>query len=392
MPATPGHFARDPESLFFAKVEAAYDTVAAFVATDAMSLHSLVFEPERPRAKSKERAGGSSTKAFVRSGPLGGKWTAVGYIRLVSAGVVPRIDPLLHAAFGATGTVVGGTSVTYSISGAAPASLQLGKRIGSAIYEVANGAWVEEVKIEMTTSEFKITFSGGFASYARIFGAEVATGGASATDADVPYKLSHIHNMQVGGRVIFGALDNSGAGYLITAVDEASNPPEITVSPVLEDDVTEHDEILPWTPSQTLTGTILEFVEGGVAIDSGSEVGFVSSTTTFKTGRYGRMEASNPKPAGVLRGDRSVEQELQLVFVDKDNGTFVNSGWVDDTVDLLIRMGDTAGLRMKLDIPKLNVDITPIETPEDGTVGIATLKGTALMNSAEFDEFKITLD
>jgi hypothetical protein len=392
MPATPGHYARDTESFFFIKEEATYNTTLAFVGTDAVPLHSLTLEHDRPKGRTPERVGSSSPHLRVRTGPQGGKWTAVSFVRLASAGVAPRMEALMKATFGAAGAVVGATSVTWSISGAAAVpSLQLAKRVGSAVYDIGNGGWVEQLKVELPQNELaKLTWTGGFSKYSRVFGAEVAAGGAALGAADVPYKLTHLYNLQVGGRVAFGALTNSGAGYLITAVDQSVNPPEITVSPVLEDAVAEHDEILPWTPTQdTSWGTLLENVESGVALAGGSEIGFRDATVTFNTGYYARQEASSYRPSGILRGDRSVELDLNLVFVDKDNGLYINRALADEQLSVALRLGDTAGLRFRVSIPNLDCDYTPLELNEDGTVASAKLKGVGLQSAAEFDELSI---
>jgi hypothetical protein len=283
------------QSFCYAKLEATYNTRTSWAATDAIALMGdLKLEPDRPKARTKERVGTSSAHARVRSGLQTGKWTGVFYVKLSGAGVKPDMDPLLEAAFSTAGAVDSGVSVTYAFSSGAPKSLQLGKRVSTVLNEVANGAWVD-------------------------------------------------------------------------------------------------DAIVPVTPSQTLAGTVLEFVDGSMTLDGGSALGFVQSKTVISTGIYAREEASSHLPAGLLKGQRNVEHEVQVYFTDHDTGPFIGRAWDDANVAIVNIIGSTAGYRMKQILPKLNVDVVPIDLPDDNKAAMAMIKGLALQSAAEFDECSLVL-
>jgi hypothetical protein len=380
------------QSFCYAKLEATYNTRTSWAATDAIALMGdLKLEPDRPKARTKERVGTSSAHARVRSGLQTGKWTGVFYVKLSGAGVKPDMDPLLEAAFSTAGAVDSGVSVTYAFSSGAPKSLQLGKRVSTVLYEVANGAWVDTLTIELLNGEFKLTFSGGFASFALVYGSEVATGGALITETTVPYKLIHKGNIKAGGVVTIGSRTNGGVGYTISSVDDTANPPTMVITPMLEGAVAEDDAIVPVTPSQTLAGTVLEFVDGSMTLDGGSALGFVQSKTVISTGIYAREEASSHLPAGLLKGQRNVEHEVQVYFTDHDTGPFIGRAWDDANVAIVNIIGSTAGYRMKQILPKLNVDVVPIDLPDDNKAAMAMIKGLALQSAAEFDECSLVL-
>ncbi len=369
------------------KVESTYDTAAAFSATDGIGLIDLKIDPSKEFQLSKERVGTASAQAMI-AGMSGGKWSAVSEIKPNAVGVAPDSGELIRAALG-TETISGGVSVTYSLNDSAPNSLQLDKYVGAGLCQIANGAWVEQMDIEIQgNAPPKMSLSGGFATYGWVHGAEVNTN-ALITATTVYYKTAHKGNLGVNGRVKFGTEDAAGAGYLITAVDDTASPPSITISPQLAAGISADAVIAPLVPTLTLSGTLLGGVSAGLTVD-GSSVNFISGKIQIKTGLHGRnKEATASKSAGVLRGDREITGELQVYYIDKESGPLIGRAWAGTTRALVLRIGaNTAAQRMTINIPKAFLEVVPIDVP-DREEATATIKFRALQNAAAADELTL---
>jgi hypothetical protein len=383
------NFAYGVDAQFAALVETTYGTNEAFDTNDGVGLIDLKLDGARTFEESKERVGSASAQAMI-PGMYSGKWSASSEVKTQAAGTAPDNGEMIRAAMG-TETVSGGVSVTYSLSSNTP-SLQLARKSGLGFYEVANGAWVEQFDLEVQGNTApKISWSGGYATHGWVYGAQVntnASGGASS----VLYKTAHKGNLGKNGLVRFGTEDNGGAGYLITAVDDTTSPPSITISPVLDNNISADDDIIPMLPAPTLAGTLLGGINASLTVD-GTSVNFVSAKISVKTGFHGRdKEASADRSTGIMRGKREVTGEIQVYFIDKESGPVIGRAWSGTTRALALRFGaNTAGQRMKLNIPNAHIDVTPVEMPE-AEEAMATIKFRALESAAANDEFNIVFD
>jgi hypothetical protein len=385
----PASLAHGVDQKFFAKAEVTFDTNLAFAGTDALGLESLKIEPSMPWQPTNERVGTASAQAFVK-GMRGGKWTAVSYVKPNGAGVAPDIGELIRAAMG-TETVNGGVSVVYSLADAAPVSLQLARRVGDGLYEVINGAVVEQMDLELQgNSPPKITFSGSFATYGHLFGCTVAAN-ALAAATTVQYTTTMKGSVSKNARVAFGSEDNAGAGYLVTAVDNTVSPPTMTISPGLANGITLGDAIKPLTPTPSISGTILAGVGSGLTIDA-TAFGAISSKWSLKTGFHLLdKEATADRPTYAARGKRELAIEHQIYFLDQTNGTLIGRGPDGVAHSISTRFGEnTAAKRMIAAAPSAwLMDMVPIEVPE-ADEALATIKHMAKQSAAAADEFTLS--
>lgn len=381
---------------FFVKAEATFDTVQAVVTTDAVGLIELKLEPEEAFERTMERVGTASLQGEVAR-KFNHRWSAVSYVKPAAAGTAPDIGPFLTAAFG-TETVVGGTSVTYSLSDSETiGTLQLVKRSGDGYYEVANGAWVETVEVEVTgNDEPKITFSGGYATHGYIYGEVPTTGTHIATATTINLTASTSERIAANAAVRFldsaGAVedDNGGAGFTVVSVDYAADT--MVITPALSNPLTSGGTVVPFTPAQTLGGTIISSNNSALTIDS-TDYGFISSKMTLNTGIHGlNAEADSATVTRTAKADREVECEHQFYFVNTENSILLGETRQGTVRNISTRAGaNTAGARMKINTPALRLGVAPVEIPssEESTY---TLSGYARQNSTAADELTLVFD
>lgn len=374
---------------FFAKIESAYDTVPTWAATDGVGCVDMVLDPDKAYHLSKERVGTASQQAMI-AGARSGKWSVITYVKPNAAGVAPDITDLLKSVF--SETVSGGTSVTYALVDTAPSSIALMRHVPLSLQEVATGGWTDDVQIEIKgNDEPKFTFTGGYATHGYAYGCDVGAGGALITATTVPYALAHKGNLAKNARVSIDGNTNASAGYLISSVDNTTNPPTF-VTTALTGAVNAAGVISPYAPSPTLSGTLLGGTSAGLTFD-GTAVGFIDMKLKIKTGYHGRSkEATTDRPTGIIRGERLVEGEIQFYFLDRESAAIAGRSWDAATRLIALRVGaNTAAQRMKVTIPKAFGMVSPIKIPgaDEATF---SYKFTALQSAAACDEAVILFD
>ena len=386
----------------WAKLEASYDTLQRFVATDAVGLNELKLEPSQAYLRSKEHLGTASLVDEIK-GKAAGKWSAQSYVKPNGAGVAPDVGDMVKAAMGAV-TVVASTSVTYSFNSLAPPTLQLARAIGTQLYECVTGAWVEELTIEVVGNQPALfNWSGGFATYGWVFGAGVYTP-STVSEAATSFTLAESSRgkIGVGACIKIGTDDNSGTGYLVTGYDPDNAT--VTFAPALAATQTGATLVVPFTPSQTIGGNILSGVNCGLSFDGGSTaLGMNSCKVNIKTGFHGLdKEATASKVTGVSRGRREVMFEANAYY-DATTGTHTQrwlgmgmdgfvAGFNGADANILARIGsNTVAKRLKLVAAKARVEVVPVNVPdeEEATVDI---KAVARMASAANDELTLVFD
>lgn len=374
---------------FWVKPEVTFDTVQAHAATDAVNLRELKLDPELAMEATVEHVGTASHQGEI-TGTTSGKWSAVAEVRPAAAGTAPDIGEMLKAGF-YTETVSGGTSVTYSFADAIPPrSLQLVRIAGSKLYEVANGAWVEQIDFELPAQGAPplISFSGGYASHGMLLGGASVDGIHSAPDTSIQLQAGDAERIRPGVYVYFADETNTNAGYLVTAVDHDTDI--ITISPTLAGDLADDDALLPVAISQTLGGSVIGSVSS-VATIGGTSVGMISCKLSVATGIRGLMnECTTNRPNRLSLGRRVVNFEGQFYFLDTGN-VELGKAWEGATTSVAITIGSAAGARIKLNIPKIRCAVSPIEVP-DADDAVFTLKGQARQSAAAADECTVVFD
>lgn len=383
------------DAKYFAKIESAFDTIATFAATDAVPLLDLKFTPKQDYHRSMEHLGTAGLVNEIKS-MSGGTWSATAYVKPNAAGVAPDVGPFLKAAFG-TETIVADTSVTYAFNSSDPSTIQLGRFLGTSFGEWVTGAWIEELTIEVQGGqEPKISVSGGFATIGWAFTATAGDVLISATTLTLA--SSSASRVGVNARIKIGTDDNAGAGYLVTAYNPSTRV--VTFSPALGSGQTA-PTIVPFYPSQTLSGFIVGGISCGLSLDGGSTaIGMISGKTVVKTGYKPKdKEATASKPTGVYRGLREINVEVQAYFLPTENGTWVGhaldglvSGNVAGDANMVMRVGEnTAAQRMKVNAPKARVEVSPLDIPESDAVTTA-IKLVPRQNSAADDQMTLVFD
>lgn len=379
----------------FAKVEATYDTLQAFVAADAVKLLTFKLSPEYALEATKEHTASGSRNGLI-PGRKGGKWSASGYFYLNGAGVAPECAAFLQAAYGKE-TVVGGTSVTYTINNAeTPKSLQLGRLTDTNFYEVATGCVVEKLTIKSSNERPVWEAEGSFATYGSMTPAKCAAAGALTGASTVPLLAAHAGSIRVNSVLYYtssgSTYNNTGAGYTVTAV--STDGATITVSPVLEHGITENDPLIPFAVAPSYGGTLMGASASMGALTIASRtMRYREHALSFTTGRHTRDdEAISDRPTGVIPGKALVDGQISAVFVDSDYGPFVGRAWDIDGHALVNRLGpNTAGSRMTLNAPNVFFKVVGQDFPEANET-MVQLSYEAHQNAAEYDEHTLVLD
>jgi hypothetical protein len=383
------------DARYYARVESTYDTVAAFVGGDAVPLLDLVITPTHEYHRSKEHLGTASLVDEIK-GMSGGTWSATAYVKPNAAGVAPDIGEILKAAMGAE-TIVASTSVTYSLNSANPSTLQLARQIGTTLYEVITGAWIESIEISVAGNEEPtISVSGGFATYGWVFGGAVSTATITALDTTFTLATAHRGKIGVNGRIQIGTDNNAGAGYLVTAY--APSTGLVTFSPALGVTQTGATAIVPFGPTPTLGGFIVGGISCGLSLDGGTtQIGVISAKVAIQTGFRGlASEATTNKPTFAARGLREVSVDLEAYFRDTENAIYVGkaldglvSGSFAADANMILRLGENvAAKRMIINAPKARIDVSPLSIPESEET-TAAIKLMPRKNAANDDEITI---
>lgn len=374
---------------FWLQVESAYDTHEAWAATDGLGLKSCEIEPSLKYNKVHNHLGSLSLLKEVE-GKRGGKWSLKSYVDPAAAGTAPDIGELLKHALG-TETVSGGTSVTYSLADTTPSSLALRRASGTDFSESAWGMWCEELGIEIKGgSEPEITASGGFARYSCLYPGATVSGAHTTPDTTIQLASGDAGRVRPGAYIGFGAETNGGAGYLVTAVDYATDI--ITISPTLANNVAGGTAVVNVVPAHTLSGA---GVVGGIACGlsiGGTSVGVISASVQIKTGiKALDDEATSDRASRIVRAPyREITGEFEVYFLT-ENDLMIGKAWNGTQQALILRAGaNTAGARMKVNAPYARLEVTPIDLPE-AEVAKAKIKFVA-RGSAGADELTIVFD
>lgn len=353
------------DQVAFAAIETNFDTLQAVVGSQGFGFKTLKIQPTKEFHKSEEQLGSASLQNEI-AGKVGGRWEGEVYTKPQTAGSAPDCGPFHRA----SGMAEDGSD--YDLSQAAPLSLQIVRHVGDELYQVINGAWVEQVEAELTgNAEPVLKFSGGFATYGGMKGAPQtdATGYAQGS-SQIGLGAGHPGKIFVGAVVAFGDSDNGGDGYTVTAI--SANRATITISPTIqagEDIATAATPITPVSPTPVYVGTIQGGIACNLSIDDGGgavNVGLISYKSTFQTGIHGMDKEAHTDRANRLgRGKRVVEGEIQFYFLD-ETAAYVGRAWDGDLYAVDVRFGPaTANNSLTISHPALRLAVPEIDVPPD---------------------------
>lgn len=374
------------DDVFYAAVEATFDTHQAFTGANALYLESLDIEPDVPFIKSKEKNGSASLFAEYAD-ITGGKFKATFLLRANAAGTAPPHDAIYRAAFGAAPTFPGGTASLYNLAAAGPISLQLARRSGAQFYEAINGCVVTEIELDLSTGAARVTVSGEFTSYGCVVGTPVTTATVTAGASTFTLAATSQNKIRRGARIQIGTDNNTSTGYAVTDVSAAG---VVTFSPNLGVTQSGATNITSFAPTPTFTGTLLAGVDANLSVDS-TTTDFQSAKVSMKTGNHLlKKESSRTRPGRASRGERDISVEI-LTYADESlqQSLALNLGGSAPTPvlrNIILRAGsNTAAQRVNFEMGATRVAHSAVKVPEAEEATVV-LMGTPRRVSVAEDE------
>ncbi|MBU2538082.1 MAG: hypothetical protein KKH22_06560 [Proteobacteria bacterium] len=311
-----------------------------------------------------------------------GDWSLPMYLRPSgSPGVAPQGGSLFKALFGSE-TVVGSTSVTYSLAKQLP-SFSLWTKYGDTVF-FATGATADQAKMGISKKgALKLDLSGKF----------MAMGwcGTDELSALIDYIATPItaipvkdaKKYTVGGKIKVGTDDNAGAGYTITAVNVTTNT--LTIAVGVQTDHAVDTVVAPFLPAGTIVGSPVESRTASVSFDGGSTaIKIKGMDLTIGNGiQYQEDEIQAPGieyPTDYVEGQRSVVGTVTLLLRRDDLKYFYDGITAGVEKNIKISAGEnTAGKRVSLTMGRSRIK-APTMNPSSPTVELRmdiTALGTA---------------
>ncbi len=344
------------ETVAFLKLESAWGVLAPPSASDAVSPTAV---PSAKQAESftpsAEITGSRSLLARFRDKTPAGEWSLSLYPRPAGAtGSKPAEAALLKAALGDE-TVNAGLNVVYAPALDLP-SLSLCFREGHTTHFVG-GCVVESLAFSLEAKGApRLEAKGKFKEVLRAGSEETAS---DSTTTLIKLAAGGARLFDVGARVQIGPDDHAGAGYLVSAKDEAADT--ITLAVACGAAPSAGVLVQGFLPTPTLVGAPVESHTGLLTMDS-AELLITSGTITIAN-QIKMIEdevSSEAGPTGFTAGQRTVSGELKCFF-RRTYASLFGQARSQAPAALRLSAGDAAGRKLRLDLPSAVVD-----TPEAG--------------------------
>ena len=349
----------------FAKIQSALGTFAMPAATDALRVRTIphpgqdgMFTPIDEIANTR------SMSARTFDGLAAGSFDLQAYARPSgAAGTEPEEDVLMYAAFGDK-TVNAGTSVVYSLA--------VDKPYFSMIVQEDHSTWycydckVGAFQLMMARrGPVGLTFGCQVLKAAMAGKGETVAGSASAT---VNLDSGHALRFVAGAYVKLGSDDNTGAGYLISAVDTSADT--LTVSPAPGTPPAAGVTVEGFVPSQTLGGYVVNGSSGGLSFDSaaltitGVDLSINDSLTPDQDELTG-----DDYPSGLDEGQRQVSGSIAARY-RLENAKFFSLARTQTQKAVQVTAGSVSGKMLQLDLGQVEVS-TPAINPDQPNLNMS---------------------
>lgn len=251
-----------------------------------------------------------------------GDWSLPMYIRPSgTAGVAPQGGALLKAQFG-TETVVGSTSVTYSLAKQLP-SFSIWTKYGDTVF-FASGASADTAKLGISKKgALKLDMNGKFMAMGWCGTDELSAAIDYVATPITAIPVKDAKKYTVGGKIMVGTDDNAGLGYAITAVNVTTNI--LTIATGLDTDQAVDTVVAPFLPAGTIVGSPVESRTATVSFDGGSTTTKIKGLDlTFSNSvQYMEDEISDDEnPTDYVEGQRSVTGSVTILMRRDDLGYF----------------------------------------------------------------------
>jgi hypothetical protein len=370
------------ENIAFAKLETTFGILAAFAATDAVA---VLGEPSLSQplsfSDSKEVIASRSLIARFRDKTPAGKWSLNLYSRPSGAAGTPPVESVFLECLLGSKAIGAGASVTYSPALNLP-SFSLASRLGHAT-RFAAGCLVESGKFSITSKGgIELSFSG---PCRQVMQAGKATTVAGSTTTVIHLEAGGAKLFDLDTRVQVDTANNTGAGYTVSAYDEAADT--ITITPALAQAPASGVTVQGYLPTPTLAGSPLEGRLGSAKFDTVA-VSITSADLTI-TNKINMLEdevTPNDFPSGYVPGSRSVKGDLSLYFLRKYLAHFRQARNQADVV-VALGGGAIAGSILTITNTKGRMDTPEISANNDTLM--EKLPYTSLASAAGEDEISI---
>ncbi len=317
-----------------------------------------------------------------RSSRVTAEWSIEKYLMTgAAAGTAPDDRDLWIAAFGKE-TVVGATSVTYSLARDPGTNPQVPSKLFSVVRHIPDamlehgiGCLLEECKINLSGEDAaKISFSGPARDVNRVGGVIQLASQASSGASSVTVKAGQGRRLYVGARIRFQhqshptQLEASTAGYEVTSIATDT----IGISPTLASTILADAEIWPYTPASTVAGSPIDGVLGSLTIDGttayieSAEI-VVKNNLVLDAQRYGSayLEDANH---GMREVTGSITMKLR-----RDQAQYLVDMNSYTVRDLALVAGTVAGSIVMINMDRCEFDTSDLDVPEDAEVATFTV-------------------
>ena len=163
---------------------------------------------------------------------------------------------------------------------------------------------------------------------------------------------------------------NSGAGYTIATVNNATN--ELAITPALAADWATDNVVEGYLPTGTTIGDPIEGKNTTIKID-GISATVKNTDITFSCPKEYVQEVGTVYPTAFMEAARSITMDLSLYF-RKEDAKYFSEGYEGTPVPVRIEFGDTAGSkllahfqRVRLRVPEINFAPPAVELSMPGT-------------------------
>lgn len=333
----------------FVKMETTAGTLKKLAAADRVySVGPVEFSQEQELIEDGQIRASASKLASITGRTPPGDWNLTTYVKPSgTAGVAPEHDVLFACLMG-TKDPQGGY-VDYKLDNQLD-SFSLWSKKSHTVFGM-RGCTVETATFTIEGGAIaSIKWAGKFMEL--LYAGEATVPGAlTGTDTVIQLQSGGAQRFRKGMFIVVGTLDNSDAGYEITAINYAND--QLTISPGLEDDALAGALITPlWITSAAEVGYPQHGKLGIVTVNGANAVVTSADITIANNIKYYEDEKN-----GVLTAERygrpqmrAIGGSLKMFFVKAGPSYFYRAKY-RATDELIIPVGEVSGKIMEIHIP-----------------------------------------
>lgn len=381
------NFAYANEEACFAIIEDVCGTLKKPTVNDRIfSVGPVDFGQEQEFLPDEQIRQTASELSRIKGRKLAGEWSFGSYVKPSGTpGTVPEHNVLFQGLLGA-GQVQGST-YEYTLENQVD-SFSLWVKKGHTVFAF-RGAAVESAEFNIAGEEVAGINWGGKFFEQSIAGTGKASGTFTGGESIIQLKSTHALRYSKGMYVTFGADTNTGAGYLITGVNQSND--KIAITPALQSAPSQaglDPVVAPWWPA--VAGEVGEPGHGkmgSVTVNNAEAVILSARVTLTNNLKYYENEKNNKWTAERFGrpGKRSVEGEIELNYITEGPSYFYRAAYQIQNA-LVIPVGNVSGYIMELQIPYAEYGTPKISGEEEFAQNIPFV---GVASAALNDEMKV---